>query len=267
MSGTYATFVELRFSRGNVVRDSYFHDPRDATGGRGYGVDVMSWNSDHLIENNIFVKCRHSVSMEGGGNGTVIGYNYMYRDWMSDSDPSWLGDDLIFHGAHPYMNLMEGNIHQQYNADNVWGSSSHNVYFRNNSTATGDYPNTATNNIISVALGANQTTASLVGNIYGTATRQGPVQLNSSSSPSVLQCGNAYVGGSAANSACSSLALPPSMYQSSTPRWFTTSFSSVPWPAIGPDVSGSVHKIPAQLCYENTVLKGIPFDSSSCYAQ
>ena len=40
--------------------------------------------------------------------------------------------------------------------------------------------------------------------------------------------------------------LPPSLYLPAKPSWF----GSVPWPAIGPDVSPTVNKIPAQIRYE-----------------
>jgi hypothetical protein len=76
--------------------------------------------------------------------------------------------------------------------------------------------------------------------------------------------------------------LPPSFYLSSKPAWF----GSVPWPSIGPDVTGGsvtagsgaastlgghVHKIPARRCFED-VMGGsfgdtMPrtFNSDSCY--
>jgi hypothetical protein len=40
--------------------------------------------------------------------------------------------------------------------------------------------------------------------------------------------------------------LPPSLYLSGKPVWF----GEVPFPAIGPDVSGMFNKIPAQICFE-----------------
>jgi len=46
--------------------------------------------------------------------------------------------------------------------------------------------------------------------------------------------------------------IPDSLFLSAKPAWF----GSVPWPPIGPDVSGRVNKIPAQLRYE--ALIGIP---------
>jgi hypothetical protein len=57
----------------------------------------------------------------------------------------------------------------------------------------------------------------------------------------------------------SSQTLPASFYLSARPAFFNTSFGSVPWPAIGPDITGGnitnvaghAFKIPAQVCYEH----------------
>jgi hypothetical protein len=66
--------------------------------------------------------------------------------------------------------------------------------------------------------------------------------------------------------------LPASYIYTSRPSWF----GSVPWPAIGPDVSGgtafgagagNVHKIPAQLCWDNRNLAGGgTFSAAACYS-
>jgi len=72
--------------------------------------------------------------------------------------------------------------------------------------------------------------------------------------------------------------LPPSFYRSVQPPWWQTPWGTPSWPAIGPDVSegevagvsGHVHKIPAQLCFENSPSDGnggIIFDASTCYGQ
>jgi hypothetical protein len=267
VSGAFGEFVELQFSRGVVVRDGYFHDPQRADSGRGYGVHVMLWNSDHLIENNVMVKNRHSMAFEGGGSGVVVGYNYMLQDWESDSDPQWLGNDLITHGVHPYMNLVEGNVHQQFDLDDIWGSSSHMTYFRNNPTATGDYQVEATENLFSIIVDADNRWANLVGNVLGTATRHGATSYDAAVAGTVLACGNGYVGSATPVDAACPCALPESLYLSGRPGWFTTPYGTVAWPPIGPDVAGSVSKIPAQLCYENTAAKGQPFDAKACYGQ
>jgi hypothetical protein len=70
----------------------------------------------------------------------------------------------------------------------------------------------------------------------------------------------------------STQALPASLFLSEKPGWW----GSVPWPPIGPDVVGGqdpgglAHKIPAQLCYENSPRDAdgrLIFDSSTCYVR
>ena len=70
--------------------------------------------------------------------------------------------------------------------------------------------------------------------------------------------------------------LPASLYLTAGPpsRW-SNAFGTVPWPAIGPDVTtgniidtaGHANKIPAQLCFEHTAsVNGIlSFNANSCY--
>jgi hypothetical protein len=56
--------------------------------------------------------------------------------------------------------------------------------------------------------------------------------------------------------------LPPSLYRAGKPSWF----GSVVWPPIGPEVSGMVSPLPAQLCFEASNLgNGGTFDASKCY--
>ena len=60
-------------------------------------------------------------------------------------------------------------------------------------------------------------------------------------------------------------ALPPSLYLSARPAWWSTPWGTPPWPSAGPDVTGGdvpgyaghAYKIPARLCYENS-----PIDSA-----
>ena len=66
--------------------------------------------------------------------------------------------------------------------------------------------------------------------------------------------------------------LPASLYLAARPSWF----GAAAWPPIGPDVTGGnvsdvgglVHKIPAQLCYENTSKTNgiLNFNANNCYS-
>ncbi len=120
--------VRLQRSYRCEIRDSTFDDGFDHGSDHSYGIWMFSWNSAHLVENNILSRLRHAVNYEGGGSGTVIGYNYLY-DSFSD-DPGFLSETLDTHGAHPYMNLFEGNVTANITHDWTFGSSSHNVTFR-----------------------------------------------------------------------------------------------------------------------------------------
>ena len=80
------------------------------------------------------------------------------------------------------------------------------------------------------------------------------------------------------NSVPANQTLPASFYLSAKPSWW----GIMPWPAIGPDVTGGnianvgghAYKNPAQVCYESVMggpLNGasapnpLTFDAASCY--
>jgi hypothetical protein len=79
-----------------------------------------------------------------------------------------------------------------------------------------------------------------------------------------------------ANPVPASQTLPASFYLSAKPGWWGT----MPWPAIGPDVTGGdipgvaghAYKIPAQVCYMNMggLADGtgpiLSFNASACYS-
>ena len=92
----------------------------------------------------------------------------------------------------------------------------------------------------------------------------------------IFQHGNFDIGSNSViwNSGTTQV-LPASFYRTSKPSWF----GSVPWPAIGPDVTGGtvdsstlaghVYEIPAEACYDTTARDstGIKlFDPSVCYS-
>jgi hypothetical protein len=131
MSGSNSAGVhmEMDYSYGDEIRDSAFHDQRSGASGSGYGVYFQFANSDHKVENNILYHNRHSTVFQGGGSGIAILYNYI--DDMYTDDLTYLGSARTSHGAHPYMNLWEGNIVSHVAADDFSGTSSHTVFFRN----------------------------------------------------------------------------------------------------------------------------------------
>ncbi len=111
--------------RGMYLDASYNNGP----GGHGYGVRLEGATTDVLVENNIAKLMRHSFIAQIGANGNVFGYNY-------SADPYGEGfgeiyTDLSVHGGFGHSNLFEGNQAQHAKIDNIHGSNSSNLFFRN----------------------------------------------------------------------------------------------------------------------------------------
>lgn len=257
--GTAHVLISLSF--GCEIRDSYFHEAHDYSSGRGYGILLFGWNSDHLIENNIIRKTRHSMIMSGG-SGCVFGYNYCI-DVYTQPDTNFLSEDASTHGAHPFMNLFEGNVFAKLSFDNTWGSGSHNTAFRNHITASS--PGTVYG-VVAVDVEKNNYYINMVGNVLGAlGANFDPWRLgystpgtgSSSDDPQVistlLRHGNVdnRSGQTEWDSGIPDHNLPDSYYLSERPG-FSSGFA---WPAIGPDYGVGV--IPAQARYEGTIV-GIP---------
>ena len=270
-SAAKAAHVVIQWSHGNEVRDSYFHKGRDSSGDRNYGIALFFWNSDHKVENNILRHNRHSFSFEGGGSGNAILYNYVDDNYTDDT--SYLGSARFNHGAHPMMNLYEGNSISHIVADNYWGSSSHFVLFRNHfwgdETGT-ELPANPSWGFFPVEIGKNQNYYSLVGNVLGVNGKLKKPNWSSYSVRNTSCSGNAMATfGCNSNdknydSKASSSAimhgnydlktvgvahwdggtdhtLKNSMYYSSKPSFF----GSLNWPVYGYDLSQVIGTLPA----------------------
>jgi len=270
-------------SYGNEVRDSYFHFGQSNGSDRNYGIGMFAANSDHKVENNIYRENRHALAQEGGGSGNVFLYNYVDDMWTDDS--SYLARTTLDHGAHPYMYLLEGNIISHYGDDNIWGSSSHGVLFRNWlwGDATGNYASWSSANwgFIAMDIEKNGHYMSALGNVLGgTAAVGAPGHVNWNTG--TVYSGTACSSGSKSNpvayelgcggsfdSAVRSTAilhgnydyktlgvafwdggadhtLRTSMYYGSKPAFF----GSCTWPPFGPEGSPTINKIPARERYQ-----------------
>ncbi len=131
--------VWIQFSAHNTIRDSFFHDGFNH--GPGVTDDELRLGfkaSANLIENNIFWRQHTAVMLEFGASGNVIAYNYSSGNYHETS-LTWQLEDFSFHGAHPMMNLFEGNITTHWQADEIHGTSSHSTIFRSYSTGTNVY--------------------------------------------------------------------------------------------------------------------------------
>lgn len=278
-----ASHVESEWSYGSEIRDSYFHYGRDSSSDRNYGIAFLFPNSDHKVENNILRNNRHSTDFEGGGSGVAVLYNYIDDDYTDDL--TYLGSARVNHGAHPYMNLYEGNIYSHLTADSYWGSSSHNVFFRNwlwgDETQSSDVAQKPQSyGALPLDVWYNQNYYSFVGNVLGVAGKwlnpswssyiirssscsgaaiydygcNSNGQYSSLTNTSSINHGNWDIktGGVAYWEGGSNHALKNSMYYTAKPSFF----GSCAWPAFGPDLSSTTNTLPAQARFQGSASCG-----------
>jgi hypothetical protein len=117
------------------ISGCYFHNARNFGGkGRGYGVSLAFSTSYCLIENNIFRRLRHSMSLEAGANTNVFTYNFSTDQTWSGFfwRPDGRGAEICLHGSLPFANLFEQNIVEQIQADG-WNTPNglYNTFVRN----------------------------------------------------------------------------------------------------------------------------------------
>jgi len=251
------------------IRDSYFHHTKNYAS-QSYGVDFQ-YASACLAENNLFYSITTPMILGTGASGNVFGYNYA-QNMRYDASANWLSECMCAnHNPHGSMNLFEGNKGTSIYADNIHGSSSHITFLRN--VATGWEPG-RTSNAYPIVIDAHNRYMNLVGNILGKAGFHTTYEWYEGIKPgqpiyvlgywntarndddtydpivrgSLLRHGNFdYVNNSVIwDPNIVEERIPNSYYLSSKPAFF----GGLDWPAIGPDITGLVQKIPAQLRYE-----------------
>ncbi len=120
------------------VYGCYAHDAF-AYGGNGqaYGLVLEFTSSDNRVQNNVFQHLRHSMLLQSGANGNVLGYNFSI-------DPFWVefpndaAGEIVLHGNLPSYNLFEGNICENIRPDGSHGNNGpFNTLFRNRTTGYG----------------------------------------------------------------------------------------------------------------------------------
>jgi len=268
-----------------VVRASYFYGTKNAQS-QSYGIEAYA-SSDSLFENNIFQHVTSPQMINGACSGCVIAYNYSIDDFETAS-PIFLYNSLTIHAAGTDNILAEGNVGASYRADLYHGTHNLNTVFRNefNGWELGK-----TDGLLPVFLDPFARYFNVIGNVLGKTGIQATYEVNPSggSEPAIYLIGtgtefvalsgdplsvstlmrwgnydtlNATVRWNAsevpsglsqyANPVPSSHNLPASFYLSGNPSWWGT----MPWPAVGPDVSGYSFGNSAQLCYDNTPIDG-----------
>lgn len=272
--------VKLDESYACEVRGGYFHHGHSYGSDRAYGIFLFGPNSDHLVEDNIMRVCRHSMIFEGGGSGCVFGYNY------SDASQGNVGDRFLFsdiatHGAHPYMNLFEGNFACHVDFDYTHGSDSYNSLFRNHISGISTPPN---DNIIygmrCIEMCKRNWYANIVGNVIGVNGQKynayednGSRSTNSKyiynfgysgdgdqssddvrSKSTALRHGNYDFFGNDVkwDPGIKDCTIPNSLYLTSKPSFF----GDLQWPATGPDLNPLIGTIPAKKRYDNGTFIG-----------
>jgi len=288
------------------VRDSYFYGTKNAAS-QSYGIEFFA-TSDDLVVNNIFEKVTAPI-MTGNSAGVVVAYNFTTDNQYTVAH--WMMAGLSgSHDAGTGMNLFEGNVSNAFLMDTYHGTGNLTTLFRNRLTGS---EGAKTANTIPVNVMAYNRFVNVIGNVLGTpghhqlyessqaasATRGQPNRsiyvlgysgvLESAAgrlpydplvTKSMLRWGNFdYATRQVrwnADEVPSDIStplprtLPPSLFLEARPPWWR----DMPWPAIGPDVTGGqdppghAHKIPAQACYEAGTKKSDgtrSFNPSVCY--
>jgi hypothetical protein len=291
------------------VRDSYFYGTKNAAS-ESYGVESFM-SSDDLVINNIF---QHITApwMIGNNAGSVFAYNFGTDDYYSAA--AWMEQSGWIHDAGVGMVLFEGNEGNGLILDDIHGSSGFVTLFRNQFTGTEPHKTQHTNpfenmaydryqNVIGNVLGTPgyhktyqdvtpsgsnaDTSIYLLGWSGNRGTTLGGVANDPLVATTLMRWGNydtvtgtvRFVSSEVpsglslcANPVPSTQTLPASFFLFAKPSWWGT----MPWPAIGPDVTGGSgpgghsYAIPAQMCYNSTPKDSsgvLIFNADKCYQQ
>lgn len=124
---------QISYSLGVEIRDNFFHDGYyHGSGQNDNQINVSSFSSGVIIENNILYRQHASVMFEWGGGGDVFAYNYMAGNYHDDFPQApWMIYDTGTHGATPWFILFEGNVGDKFQPDDIHGSSAYLTVFRN----------------------------------------------------------------------------------------------------------------------------------------
>lgn len=265
-------FLYIRHTLFGEITHNWLHHDIEDIQNRGYGIELAEQTTRILVQDNIIgPDVRSPFHAEWGANANVFGYNYCSLYKTNSASPGTCVPDYSGnHGAHPRMNLFEGNVGNAFRSDFLFGSSSHYTVFRNNfyGASLG-----STNGVACVDAERSQTFYNVVGNILGNT---GFTYTYESVWPSVASFFTQYVrtlgyystGLTTNNGATDSATtliwhgnydhannavvwdgaisdhdIPNSMYLVSKPNWW----GNLTWPPIGPDVYGMVNPIPAQI--------------------
>lgn len=279
-----------------TIQDSYFHGSRNGIS-QSYGVELFGASSDVLIQNNILQHNTAPININDGGEGVVVGYNFTIDNFRADS-ANLMSASYHLHSPGVAMVLVEGNSGLAFVQDNWYGTVHFVTLFRNHlfgdicsSQLDGCPSKNAQTAIIQAA--AYSRFFNLVGNVFGRSDYYTSYEASSlGCSATAIYCfGYSHANGGVtdtqtklrvmrwgnydtvsgaarfdatevpsglaqfANQVPANQSLPASFYLSAKPSWW----GSVPWPAVGPDVSGGnitgfnghANRNPARICWES----------------
>jgi len=136
--------IEINRSAHIDVTNSYLHHAF-AFGGNGqaYGVLLQFGSNECKVEANYFKRLRHSMLLQAGANGNVLGYNYSVDPfWTEPSLPDSSAGDIVLHGNWAFMNLAEGNFIRNIVIDDSHGKNGpFNTFLRNRADGFGIFMN------------------------------------------------------------------------------------------------------------------------------
>ena len=285
-----------------VVRDSYFFNTQNHAS-QSYGVEDYT-DSDGLTENNIFQQVTTPIQVNGSASGNVYGYNFTI-DNVYNTSPGWMIAGCSLHAAGVDNVLFEGNEMNACIWDNIHGNHNFTTTFRNQFIGWETTKTTQTN---AFQIYAAVRYSNIIGNVLGKSGYHTQYQdlASSGTNPNASVYVLGWSGNTGTTGCCSNDTLvastmmrwgnydtvnaavqwnsgevpsgispypnpvpathnlPLSFYLSGKPSWF----GSIPYPPVGPDVSGGnisgvggyAYENPAQSCYLNTM--GGPADGS-----
>jgi hypothetical protein len=268
---------------------------------QSYGFETYGCGSA-LVENNIFRLRTSPISLNGPGSGHVIAYNYIdAQPW--DSPTNWQPESVLYHEAGLSHILVEGNDVGTLVHDDIHGTTHFNTHLRN--LVRGESGKTA--HSCSVSLASYGRYFNHIGNVMGRSglhtvyepsgttgeannqiycfgwSPQSPVPNDPKVKSTFFRWGNydivtntnRFMTGEVPTGDAnyptnipSTNTVPSSLYLNAKPSWF----GSIPWPPIGPEVTGGnvsgyggrAYKIPARVCWESLAGPS-SFNAATCF--
>ncbi|ACH38099.1 hypothetical protein Gbem_1079 [Citrifermentans bemidjiense Bem] len=247
----------------NTIRGNKLHEGFPTTAGdgtasfatsRAYGINAQMYSSANLFENNQIYHLSTGLITAGPFSGNVFAYNYITSLYLNVLNFNPYA--ISFHGSHAFMNLIEGNyIDSRVASDFVWGTKSHNTFFRNKIALA---PN-RTSGAWDVDLQYQSRYYNVIGNVLGRSTESlYTLEAMNAATSAIYRLGyngdgdnsasgnDINVGNTAVRhgnwdtysnavtwNRTDDQTLPQSLYLTAKPVWW----GGLQWPCIGPDVS------------------------------